>query len=965
MADSKLPPEEQELPEDLEGNFRCTRCNKSFRRKAYYMKHVENEVCSEKRFNCHVCGSQFSRKRNLDKHVAAMHGGSGQRVDHVYSCGLCDRFFRSKAEVKEHRDEHMLEKAAGRGSECGFQQIAHAHRKRCELLRLTFPEEVYFLPQAFVYALSRLVDLLKIRQAQLKMFKFSMVLHVEFIKLNEEAQIETTIVTPFRTDSFKVMPMANVAHHVLNGFSQIMSTIEDFTGLGSGWTVNEILYLDVELVQCRSLTGGCGSHKLAFAKRRGVEFTSAGFTKPPIPLTAEEEEEKRFNELNHMWQHEQNCFYLGVAEHFVSGEAHMREFVQHELVCTAPTPVKLEDIAAFEAANTKLDMSINVFYKSDDDQIYPVHVSKNIDARNIIALMLATTDSGQPGESDMHYAYISDVDSLLAPRDAHSKGRKRTGAKLCFNCMNFQFGQYAYKNHVQWCHQNTGQRVVMPEKGARMKMRENKNAPVAFVIYFDMETLNVEPEKARLCGCDDSDLDGMSKDELNCHMLEELFQRPAKKPSRPCTHKTKVLKVQQPFCYSLVLVDRKGKVREERTYAGHDCAKHFVDTVLELEKKYLTDLLKNPKPMVLTEEDKVKIGAAKDCAICGEALGRDRYRDHCHLTGDFMGVVHNKCNLRRKEPPKMLAYSHNMQNFDLACVLREIVRRKHELKKLTAIPLNTQKFKMVQMNSVVFLDSMSFISDSLDRAVNTLVESDHRFPLLKQRTWHNFCSGAEPVADEVEVEHRCRQLLLRKGVYPYKYATSIEKLRATTSLPPKEEFYREIGGQHISDADFSHAQEVWSAFQCKDLLQYTLLYCCLDTVLLGEIMTHMRSMMADEFNVDICDYLSLPMCSKDLMMRVTGATPELIENQEISNIFQSSLRGGHCFVAHRHVDVEQTNKERAANNLPPVSLAYLDANNLVSISHVSYHLTFVLTTIYFSPQVRHRHVPVPHATEGF
>ena len=47
-------------------------------------------------------------------------------------------------------------------------------------------------------------------------------------------------------------------------------------------------------------------------------------------------------------------------------------------------------------------------------------------------------------------------------------------------------------------------------------------------------------------------------------------------------------------------------------------------------------------------------------------------------------------------------------------------------------------------------------------------------------------------------------MLLRKGVYPYEYMDSWEKLNET-ALPPKKDFYSKINLEDISDDDYKHA----------------------------------------------------------------------------------------------------------------------------------------------------------------
>ena len=59
-------------------------------------------------------------------------------------------------------------------------------------------------------------------------------------------------------------------------------------------------------------------------------------------------------------------------------------------------------------------------------------------------------------------------------------------------------------------------------------------------------------------------------------------------------------------------------------------------------------------------------------------------------------------------------------------------------------------------------------------------------------------------------------LLLRKGVYPYEYADTLEKF-SEISLPSKEDFYSNLNMEDVSDIDYRHANNVFKVFKFEKL----------------------------------------------------------------------------------------------------------------------------------------------------
>ena len=76
-------------------------------------------------------------------------------------------------------------------------------------------------------------------------------------------------------------------------------------------------------------------------------------------------------------------------------------------------------------------------------------------------------------------------------------------------------------------------------------------------------------------------------------------------------------------------------------------------------------------------------------------------------------------------------------------------------------------------------------------------------------------------------------ILLRKGVFPYEYMDSWERIDENT-IPLKEAFYSELNLENIIDKDYEHVKKVWDVFEIKKLGEYHDLYVQSDTLSLAK-----------------------------------------------------------------------------------------------------------------------------------
>ena len=199
-----------------------------------------------------------------------------------------------------------------------------------------------------------------------------------------------------------------------------------------------------------------------------------------------------------------------------------------------------------------------------------------------------------------------------------------------------------------------------------------------------------------------------------------------------------------------------------------------MEKIAEVTKSIYNDFYCRPKPLRLTSEEQKLFQQAKTCHICSCELKNDKVRDHCHFTGKYRGAAHNKCNLMCKKPRVLPVIFHNLQGYDAHLFIKQLAKLEG---KLDCIPSTEEKYisfsknikvseykhisgKILPINfEIKFLDSFKFLQTSLANLVSNLSSDDFN------NTKHVFKSNTS--------------LLTRKGVFPYDYVSSIDKLSET------------------------------------------------------------------------------------------------------------------------------------------------------------------------------------------
>ena len=238
----------------------------------------------------------------------------------------------------------------------------------------------------------------------------------------------------------------------------------------------------------------------------------------------------------------------------------------------------------------------------------------------------------------------------------------------------------------------------------------------------------------------------------------------------------------------------------------------------------------------LTEDEIDSHNQATHCYTCRQNFTPSNYkvRHHDHTIGKYIAPTCNNCNLKlkprkfskaqRKRVEKDIGkeffipiFFHNLRGYDSHLIIKAL--DKYTASGIKIIASTTEKFMSFSLGGFKFVDSLQFLNESLDSLVKVLGKNGR----------DQFVHTRKAFPDSIQFN-----LVCQKGIYPYEYMTGVSKF-VETSLPQKEAFFSKLSDEGISDNDYTHAQNVWSAFNMKCLRDYHDLYLKTDVLLLADV----------------------------------------------------------------------------------------------------------------------------------
>ena len=549
-------------------------------------------------------------------------------------------------------------------------------------------------------------------------------------------------------------------------------------------------------------------------------------------------------------------------------------------------PVDSRGIDRFEKQNPEISISLLGYNK--DKGVYPLKISKYTGSKHDIILLLI-----KDGDNS-HYCLVKNLSALLASQINDHKGRRY----FCLNCLNGFDNPGSLDRHKEYCYNNECVKINMPPQGTYLRFKNflySEKAP--FAIYADFECL-IKP----LDNCDPDP----NKSYTNKYQKHE-----------PSSISYYIKSFNESVFKSRLRIYTQTKPEDP------DAAYVFIKW-LEEDVKNIA-ILEN-KEMIFTEDEEKQFNKASDCWICGEYLGNDRVRDHCHFTGRYRGAAHNKCNLKYRKPNSIPVFFHNLSGYDSHLFIKKLGCTKKENETIDCIPNNEEKYitfsKTIKAGEyinkkgktkdktfkIVFKDSLKFMSSSLGALVNNLPKD----------AFNNLLKYYAPEQAEI---------LKQKGFYPYEYMDTIEKFK-DTKPPPRKAFYSKLSGKGITEKDYNHVWNVWNTFKMKTFKEYHELYNKTDVLLLADVFENFRELCLKIYKLDPAHYFTAPGLAWDACLKMTDIDLELLSDPNMLLMFEKGIRGGISIISNRHGEANNKYMKGFNKNKPSKYLMYLDANNL-------------------------------------
>ncbi|XP_071642960.1 uncharacterized protein [Temnothorax longispinosus] len=498
---------------------------------------------------------------------------------------------------------------------------------------------------------------------------------------------------------------------------------------------------------------------------------------------------------------------------------------------------------------------------------FPIDLKQigKFERQNNVSINVFTTREGIEKKIRGHFAWIKNLAQLLSSQLTVSRCAKY----VCDRGLHYFYTQEKLTAHSVDCGRMNNCAIVFPTEDDKWLSFDNhdRKERLPFVVYADLECLLEHRER--------ENAEGSARTE------RYAYQRHV------------------PFSLGYYLCCTYDDTVSTYGYRrGEDCVSWFVNELRVLARHAKIKFSTNISMVELTEDEKLEFQRATHCHVCQKAF----QPENVYVIPVFF---------------------HNLSGYDAHFVIEKIAND-FEC-GVDLLPLTKENYisfsKTVRetqtdgsWNRFVklrFVDSYKFLAASIETLASYLDKDKLRITR----------------SEHADLSTENLDLLTRKGVFPYEYVDSVDKLRET-ELPPREVFYSSLTDETASERDYEHATRVWRRFRVRDLGEYSDLYLKTDVLLLADIFENFRDACSASYGLDPAHYYTLPGYTWDAMLRYTGVRFELLTDIDMAMFVERGIRGGLSQCSLRYARSNNRHVPTYDSSQPTTYLMYYDVNNL-------------------------------------
>ena len=409
--------------------------------------------------------------------------------------------------------------------------------------------------------------------------------------------------------------------------------------------------------------------------------------------------------------------------------------------------------------------------------------------------------------------------------------------------------------HKSFCHKQNGVRnIQLPKKGDLYKFTKfSAMQPAPLIIVADTETIQRK--------CDSGIKDGVFTHELvsygfNVLCNEKIVHSQIKTGSNP-------KKLCREFVHNM-FVSAQACFEEEK------------------KKWYI-----NP---TLTCKDKKDFERQNLCKICEnkfkDSLDKHRHHDWMKkpvykngicIEGNYLYALCRRCNTSLSLKQRTISViMHNSGKFDNKFIITGLGKH-YEIRENSIISKSGETFMQFSVQKknlekyqprfiLRFIDSINFLSGSLETLVKSLKSHGNCFKILEEGMKQQGFDDPELLS-----------LVTQKCYFPYEFVNSYDKL-LVKDLPAISAFDSVLTNKSIASDQYKFAQKMFHLGKCTNMKQFMELYLLVDILLLSEVINSFRKICIEVYKLDPCAMTTTPSLAMEsaLLTKKLGVASLLV-----------------------------------------------------------------------------------------